>query len=252
MSDQAAGAATAAAGPARNRPGGGAGIRPDTRREFGEGPLARAAALVYSLLTVELLLFATTLPGLVPLVLLDRDASNAPLAVACAIPLGPALSAAIFALRRHRGDLADLRPAAEFRRGYRLNLGGVLRVWIPWLGLMAILAVNLSHARAAAIPPWWTGLLIAFAVVATLWMANALVITSLFAFRAIDVARLAAYFLGRTKGVTLGNLCLLICAAALVALASEAVLALAGVVFAAFLLRTCGPLIALVAEEFTA
>lgn len=225
---------------------------PRTRREFGEGPLARVAALVYSLLTIELLLLLTTLPGLIPLVLLDRDASNAPLAVACAIPLGPALSAALFALRRHKGDLTDLKPAAQFWRGYRLNVGAVLRVWIPWLALMTVLAVNLSHAKAAAIPGWWTALLVAIAAVATLWMANALVITSLFAFRPIDVARLAAYFLGRTKGVTLGNLCLLICAAGLVAVASEVVLALVGVGFAAFLLRTGRPMIDLVTEEFTA
>ncbi|HEU5425488.1 MAG TPA: hypothetical protein VFU74_01370 [Actinocrinis sp.] len=234
--------------------GAGAGAARDSRsrREFGEGPLARVAALVYSLLVIELLLLLTTLPGLIPLVLLDRDASNAPLAVACAIPLGPALSAALFALRRHKGDLTDLTPAAQFWRGYRLNIGGVLRAWIPWLALMAVLAVNLSHVRAAGIPGWWAALLVAFATAATLWMANALVITSLFAFRPIDIARLAAYFLGRTKGVTIGNLCLLICAAGLVALASEAVLALFGVGFAAFLLRSCRPMIDLVTEEFTA
>lgn len=246
-SDQAARAATVTAAASATTP---AGAR--TRREFGEGPLARVAALVYSLLTIELLLLLTTLPGLIPLVLLDRDASNAPLAVGCAIPLGPALSAALFALRKHKGDLADLKPAVEFWRGYRLNVGGVLRVWIPWLALMAILAVNLSHVKAAAIPGWWVALLVAFAAVATLWVINALLITSLFAFRTIDVARLAAYFLGRTKGVTLGNLCLLICAAGLVAVASEAVLALVGVVFAAFLLRTSQPMLALVTEEFTA
>ena len=232
--------------------GAGTGRGSRTRREFGEGPFARVAALVYSLLTIELLLLLTTLPGLIPLVLLDRDASNAPLAVACAIPLGPALSAALFALRQHKGDLTDLKPAAQFWRGYRLNAGGVLRVWIPWLALMAVLAVNLSHTGPAAIPGWWAALLVAFATVATLWMANALVITSLFAFRPIDIARLSAYFLGRTKGVTLGNLCLLICAAGLVAVASEAVLALAGVGFTAFLLRSSRPMIDLVTEEFTA
>lgn len=228
------------------------GTRPGTQRQFGEGPLARVTALVYSLLTIELLLLATTLPGLIPLVLLDRDASNAPLAVACALPFGPALSAALFALRRHKGDLTDLKPMREFWRGYRLNLGGVLRVWIPWLALMTVLAVNLSHTRAAAIPGWWAALLVAFAVVATLWVANALVITSLFAFRPTDVARLAAYFLGRTKGVTLGNICLLICAVALIAVSSEVVFALVGVVFAALLLRTAQPMIDLVTEEFTA
>jgi hypothetical protein len=229
-----------------------AGTRARAQRQFGEGPLARVAALVYSLLVIGLLLVAATLPGMIPLVLLDRDASNAPLAVACAIPLGPALSAALYALSKHKGDLTDLKPAAAFRRGYRLNAGGVLRLWIPWLALMAVLAVNLSHARAAAIPGWWVGLLVAFAVASALWMANALVIVSLFAFRTVDVARLAAYFLGRTRSVTLGNLGLLICAAGLVTVASEAVLALAGVLFAAFLLRVDRPMIALVTEEFTA
>jgi hypothetical protein len=248
-SDQITAIATKSTAAARGG-GEGAGVRGS--REFGEGPLARVAALVYSLLTVEVLLLIATLPGLVPLVLLDRDASNAPLAVACALPLGPALSAALFALRQHRGDLTDLKPAAEFWRGYRLNAGGVLRVWIPYLALMAVLAVNLSHVKAAAIPAWWSALLAAFATVATLWMANALVITSLFAFRAVDIARLAAYFLGRSKGVTLANICLLVCAAAVVALASEVVLALFAVVFAAFLLRNSRPLIAAVTAEFIA
>jgi hypothetical protein len=223
-----------------------------TQRQFGEGPLARVAALVYTLLVVDLLLVAAILPGLVPLVLLDRDASNAPLAVACALPVGPAVSAALYALRRHRGDLTDLTPAAAFRRGYGMNAAGALRIWVPWLAVMAVIAVNLTHLHAGAVPGWWGPLLVAVAAAATLWMANALVITSLFAFRARDVARLAAYFLGRTRGVTVGNLCLLICAVTLVALSSEAVLALFAVVFVGGLLRTAEPLIERVTEEFTA
>ena len=221
------------------------------RREFGEGPLARGAALIYCLLVIDVLLLAAMLPGLVPLIALDRDAGNAPLAVACALPLGPALSAALYALRHHRGDLTDLRPAAAFWRGYRLNAGGVLRIWVPWLAVMAVLAENLSHLGAAHVPGWWAGMLVVLAAVSTLWVADALVITSLFAFRPIDVARLAAYFLGRARGVTLGNICLLIVAVALVAVASEVVLALVAVLFAAALLRTAEPMIARVTREFT-
>src|SRR5258705_8120945 len=63
------------------------------QRQFGEsvtssdvaglqGPLARAAAVVYTLPVVELLLLLTTAPGLILLILLDRDASNVPLAAA--------------------------------------------------------------------------------------------------------------------------------------------------------------------------
>jgi hypothetical protein len=221
-------------------------------RQFGEGPLAQVTALVYSLLTVELFTLLAIAPGVVPLLVLDRDASNAPLAVACMLPVGPAVSAALFALRHHRGDLTDLRPAAEFWRGYRLNAGGVLRLWAPWLAGMAVIAENLVHLKASGVPGWWGAVLVVIAAVALLWMANALVIVSLFAFRTVDVARLSVYFLGRTRGVTLGNLCLLIVAFGIVDIASEAVLAVLAVVFAGALLRTADPLIRQVKEEFTA
>ena len=223
-----------------------------TSRQFGEGPLARVTAPVYSFLILDLLLLATTWPTLIGLVVLDRDASNAPLAVACALPVGPALSAALYALRHRGRDLTELRPAAAFWRGYRMNAGGVLRLWVPWLAGMALIAENLSHARAAAIPGWWRTVLVVVAVAATLWMINALMITSLFAFRPIDVARLAAYFLGRTRGVTLGNLGVLIAGAAVVGIFSEAVLALFAVLFAAALLRVCSPMTDQVAKDFTA
>src|SRR5262245_8948728 len=104
---------------------GGDAARADHR--FGAGPLSRFAALVYVLLTVEGLILLTTLPGVVALVLLDRDASNIPLVAACVLPLGPALTAAVYALDRRSGDITDLHPAAAFWRGYRMNAGEVLR-----------------------------------------------------------------------------------------------------------------------------
>jgi uncharacterized membrane protein YesL len=223
-----------------------------SNRQFGEGPLARAAALIYTLLVVEVLLLVTSLPGLVVLVLLDRDASNIPLAAAAALPLGPALSAAVYALRRRSRDLADLRPAAAFWLGYRRNFRGVLLIWAPWLALVTIVAVNLAHFSATGLPGWWAALLVVIAAVATLWAAGALVIASLFAFRTMDVARLAASFLARAPGVTLGNACLLLAAAAITAVSNELVLALLGSMLAAALLRTCRPMIVQVQREFTA
>jgi uncharacterized membrane protein YesL len=221
-------------------------------RTFGEGPLSRAAALLYTLLVVEILLLATTAPGLIPLVLLDRDTSNLPLAAGCALPLGPALSAALYALRHRSRDLTELRPAAAFWRGYRRNVRGVLQIWIPFLVLATILAVNLTHLAAAAVPTWWAALLALIAVAVLLWAANALVIASLFAFRATDVAWLAAYLLVRTRGATLGNACLLIVAAGITAVSSEAVLALLASVFASVLLHSSRPTIEAVRAEFTA
>jgi hypothetical protein len=214
-----------------------------TGRRFGTGPLARVASLVHTLLVVEVLLLLTGAPGLVVLVLLDRDASNIPLAAACAIPVGPALSAALYALRWRSDDLTDLEPARAFRRGYRMNLAGVLKLWVPWLAWEAVLGINLAYGR-------WTIAVAVIALVAALWQANALVIASLFAFRARDTARLAAYFLVRTPGVTLGNAGLVVLAAGVVLLWSEAVLALVAVVFVAALLRTARPLRAEIEEKF--
>ncbi|MFI6821144.1 DUF624 domain-containing protein [Micromonospora sp. NPDC050187] len=223
-----------------------------TRRQFGDGPLSRVAALVYTLLVVEALLVLTTLPGLVGLVLLARDVSNLPLAAICAIPLGPAVAAALYALRHQRPDLTDLRPAAVFWRGWRANLGPVLRVWLPLLLWLTVVAVNLAHLTAVGLPGWWAVLLVAVAVAALLVGTNALVITSVFTFRTRDVVRLAVHFLVRTPGVTLGHACLLALAAGITAVASEAVLALLGAVFVGALGWTSGPMIDTIGKEFTA
>jgi uncharacterized membrane protein YesL len=221
-------------------------------RGFGDGPLSRVAARVHTLLVVELLLLAASLPGLVPLVLLGRDASNVPLYAACALPLGPALSAALYALHHQRPDLTDLRPAAAFLRGYRANAAGVLRLWAPLLAWLTVVGVNLAHLDAAGVPRWWAALLVGVAAVAALAGAHALVVTSLFAFRARDVARLAVGFLVRAPAGTLGVALLLAAAVAVTAVTSEAVLALAGSLWALALLRVAGPMIDTIRKEFTA
>lgn len=220
-------------------------------RQFGDGPLSRAAARVYTLLVVEALLMLATLPGLVPLVLLRRDASNLPLVAVCLLPVGPAASAALYALRHQRLDLTDLRPAAVFWRGYRANLPGVLRVWAPTLLWLTVLAVNLAHLSVAAVPPGWAAPLVAVAAGVTLVGVNALVIVSLFTFRTRDVLRLAGYFLVRRPSTTVGTATLLVAAAAVTAALSEAALALLGSVGVLALLRVADPMIDTIRAEFT-
>jgi hypothetical protein len=222
-----------------------------TGPRFGEGPLSRAAALVYTLLVVELLFLATTLPGLIGLVLLDRDAGNVPLAALCLLPVGPALSAGLYALHHRRPGITELRPGAAFRRGYQANVRGVLKLWVPWLVWLAVIGSNLGNFGAAGVPGWWAVLSVLIAVAATLWIANALVITSLFAFRARDVARLAAYFLTRTPGAALGNACLLVVAAGITLVASDAAPVLLASVLASVLLLNSRPMIAEVRRRFT-
>jgi hypothetical protein len=224
----------------------------EARREFGEGPLARAAALIYTLMIVEALLLLTTVVGLVPLFLLDRDASNLPLAALCLLPVGPAVCAAVYALHHRQADLADLTPAAAFWRGYRLNVGGALRIWVPALAWLTVLGIGVTQRSAAGLPGWWAVLLVAIAAGAVLWTVNALVITALFVFRTRDVARLAAYFLVRTPGTTIGTVCLLIVAAGVTVAASAAVLVLLAALFVLALVRTAGPMLTTIREQFTA
>ncbi|MBN1174797.1 MAG: hypothetical protein JXA67_21735 [Micromonosporaceae bacterium] len=221
-------------------------------RRFGEGPLSRASTLIYNLMVIEALLLLTIAPGGVVLLLLASDASNLPLMAVCLLPLGPAGSASVYALHRRSQDLTDLRPAASFWRGYRANARGVLWIWIPALLWLTILGMNLANLRAAGVPGWWTPMLIAIAIVVALWTINALVITSLFAFRARDIARLAVYFLVRTPVVTLGNAGVLIIAVGVAVVFSEVVSVLLGSVLMLMLVRTCGPMIDHVTREFTA
>ncbi|MGV9375895.1 hypothetical protein ACWDRB_08775 [Nonomuraea sp. NPDC003707] len=221
-------------------------------RRFGEGPLSRAATLIYSLLVVEGLFLVATAPGLIALTLLGGDAANVPLVAACALPLGPALSAALYALRHRSRDMTDLRPAAAFWRGYQANVRGVLKIWVPWLVALAVVGTNLANFAVAGVPGWWAVLLVLVALAALLWAANALVITSLFAFRAVDVARLASYFLMRHPKAALGNASLLIVAGGITMVATELAPALLASAFAAALLWNSRPVIAEVRERFTA
>jgi hypothetical protein len=218
---------------------------------FGVGPLSRAAALIHTLVTVEALLLAATAPGLVGLFLLGPDSSNLPLAAVCLLPLGPALSAALYALHHRDRDLTELRPARTYRRGWRLNALPVLKLWAPLLAWLTVIAFTLTHFSATGLPGWWAVLLAAIGVGSLLWGAHALVLTSLFSFRARDTARLAAYFLLRRGRATLAAGSLLVLTAAGTALLTEALPALLAAPLLLSLLHGSRAVIAETQEDFT-
>lgn len=220
------------------------------RREFGDGPLGRAANAVYWYLVVELLLVLTSLPGLVALALLDRSPGNAPLVVLCLLPLGPAASAGLFALRA-RADAEALTPAASFWRGYRLNWADTLRVWTPAVAVLGVIGFSLANPGATGVPGWYAPVLVVIGAVLLLWTVNALVIVSFFGFRARDSARLAAYYLAARPLVTLGTLSLLVLAAGVVVLLTEVVFGLLAVVWLALVRHNARALTADVQERFT-
>jgi len=219
---------------------------------FGAGSLSRAAALIHTLLTVEALLLAAAGPGLAGLLLLGADPSNLPLAAVCLLPLGPAASAAVYALHHRDRDLTDLHPARAYRRGWRLNALPALRLWGPLLAWLTVIAFTLTHFSATGLPGWWAVLLAAIGAGSLLWGAHALVLTSLFSFRTRDTARLAAYFLFRHGRATLAAGSLLVLAAAGTALLTEALPALLATPLLLSLLHGSRAVIAETERDFTA
>ncbi|MGY1396666.1 hypothetical protein ACW69H_04560 [Streptomyces sp. SS10] len=219
---------------------------------FGTGPLSRAAALIHTLVTVETLLLLTAAPGLAGLFLLAPEPANLPLAALCLLPLGPSATAALYALHHRSGDLTELRPARAFLRGWRLGAGPALKLWAPLLAWLTVIAFTLTHFPATGLPGWWASLLAVTGVGGLLWGAHALVLTALFAFRARDTTRLAAYFLVKQPRATLGALSLLILTAAGTALLTEALPALLAAPLLLSLLHAGRPVIEETREHFTA
>ncbi|MDT7841888.1 hypothetical protein [Streptomyces justiciae] len=218
---------------------------------FGVGSLSRAAALIHTLLTVEALLLAAASPGLAGLLLLGPDPTNLPLAAVCLLPLGPAASAAVYALHHRDRDLTDLHPARAYGRGWRLNALPALRLWAPLLAWLTVIAFTLTHFSATGLPGWWAVLLGVIGAGSLLWGAHALVLTSLFSFRTRDTARLAAYFLFRHGRATLAAGSLLVLAAAGTALLTEALPALLAAPLLLSLLHGSRALIAETERDFT-
>lgn len=218
---------------------------------MGSGVLSRAAAFVYWHLVVGVLMCVAELPVVALLFFLGRTAANAALVPLCLIPLAPVLSAGIFAMRARAGS-ADLAPAREFLRGLRLGWADSLRAWAVPMVVLAVVAGAIVALRPAGLPGAYAGVLVGIGVIVTIWGVNALVIATVFSFRWRDTTRLAVYFLGRRWAVSLGTLALLIVAAGLVLVTSEAALWLFQVVWISFLVVIARPLVAAVTEQFTA
>lgn len=219
---------------------------------FGTGTLSRACALIHTLLTVEALLLLTASPGLAGLLLLGPDPANLPLAALCLLPLGPALSAALYALHHRSRDLTELHPARDCLRGWRLNAVPALKLWTPLLVWLTVIAFTLTHFSATGLPGWWALLLAVIGTGSLLWGAHALVLTSLFAFRARDTARLAAYFLFRHGRATLAAASLLVLTAASATVLTEALPAVLAAPLLLSLLHGSRPVIDETRKDFTA
>ncbi|WP_309135119.1 glycosyl transferase [Cellulomonas sp.] len=218
--------------------------------EIGPGPLSRAAAVVWWVLAVSVLVVLTGGLPLVLVALLAWDASNAPLIALAFVPLAPALAAAVFAWRRFLAD-RDLGPGRHFWRGYRLNALDVLRWWVPTLAVLAVVGFSLGNLGAAGVPGGYGIVLLVVGAAVLLWAANALVLSATLSLRTRDVARLASYYLAARPLVTLGTLSLLVLSAGIVLLTSDWVLVALLGLLALLLTRNADPVLRDATARFT-
>lgn len=220
-------------------------------REFGDGVLARITARIYWYVVVGALVALGCVPSLVLLALLDRSTGNALLVPLCLVPAAPFLSAGLFALHARAGADEPV-PGRTFLRGLRLNWLDVLRLWVPATVVLGVVLTSVVHRQVAGIGVAYAVVLGVVGLVVLLWAVQALLLASLFSFRARDVARLSVYYLGRRPGVTVGLLALVVVAGGVVWLAGELVLALVAVAWLAFLLRVAQPVLDDVRARFVA
>ncbi|GAB6940229.1 DUF624 domain-containing protein [Isoptericola variabilis] len=220
-------------------------------REFGDGVLARITARIYWYVVVGALVALGCVPSLVLVALLDRSTGNALLVPLCLVPAAPFLSAGLFALHARAGADEPV-PGRTFLRGLRLNWLDVLRLWVPATVVLGVVLTSVVHRQVAGIGVAYAVVLGVVGLVVLLWAVHALLLASLFSFRARDVARLSVYYLGRRPGVTVGLLALVVVAVGVVWLAGELVLALVAVAWLVFLLRVAQPVLDDVRARFVA
>ncbi len=215
------------------------------------GFLTRISNAVYCHLGLALCLALLCGPTLLVLTFLAPSATNTPLFVLAQLPVAPAMAAGLYAVRAWRAG-ADVAPFALFAKGLQLNTVDVLKWWVPALGVLSVLAVNIGFDVEM---PGRAGLQVVnlvLAVMLVLACGHALVISSAFSFRVIDIARLALFLLGQGWRLTLLFISMLIVATAIVVAGSDMVLLVSLWAFVSLLELASRPTLNLIARKFTA
>ena len=199
-------------------------------------------------MATELFLVVASIPLVVALLFLDRDSSNAILYALAATSLGPALAATLHCVRKILRE-KDLDPSRDFLRGYRLNVVGTLKFWVPSVAVLTILLLDSGWGSAA--DAVLRAALLVVALLGTLWVMNMLVISTSFTFRLRDLVRLSVFYLGASLRITIGNLATLFLASVLLLYTSDWVLLLCGSLFVGLFALNTADLVTQVQTRFT-
>ncbi|MDP9890823.1 hypothetical protein J2X98_004438 [Pseudarthrobacter enclensis] len=220
------------------------------KAEYGAGPLFRAAGTVAGVMTGSaLLVLANVLPVAA---LLAAPFTGFWLVLPALVPAGPALVACMYAFNRMLGA-HEGQVYRDFVRGYRMNVGQALQVWLPYLLVLAVIAVNLAGlpSLGPAAPALRLALLVLALLVATAGL-QALLLLSRFSFRARDLHRLSLYSFSARKRASLGNAGILFVTGTLLLMTTTYLLPLLAGAVVFLVCLNSRPLLVLVEEKFTA
>lgn len=216
----------------------------------GDGVILRWSEAVYRHMALGLWLVGLCAPTLIAAMSLAPVSANAPLLVAACLPVAPALASGLYAVRRWRAE-GGAAPFALLLAGLRGTAMDVLRWWAPVLAVAALLTVNLIRPPGGPIDLAVRAVSMLLLVLLVLVSGHATVISSGFDFRTRDTVRIALYLLGADRQRTLAFVSLLIVAAGVTYLASEAVLLLLAWAFVSLAELLTRPTVTTLTTRFT-
>lgn len=206
---------------------------------------------VYWFLAIDVLLVLAAAPTVLVWTLMAPSPLSTVLFVLAALPLLPALSAALYACRSWREDRQEqeLIPARQFLRGYRLSVRESLAVGTPVLLVLALAVFNLGRSGSAGLGVGTIAFLVVGAA-ALLVLVRALSIVSRFTFRLRDVYRLTAFTLLTKPLSTLALLSLGVLTLGIVLVVSEFLLLLTASLLVFALWASERPVAEMIQEQF--
>lgn len=226
------------------------------KTEFGTGSLFTIANTVYGVLVCHVLLVLVNLPlVLSPLYvsLFGVTPAGAVLFLAASLPVGPAAVAAAYTCNRLIAGKEGGSVARMFLQALTANAKEAGAVWLPALGVLALIAFNLLNLGtvSAEVQPALRAALLMAAILACTVTANALLIVSRFRFRTIDVIRLAFSCIGAQKRATLGNLAIIVLTAWVLAQTTVFLLLVIGGALVYLLSLNSRPMLRFIEHKFT-
>lgn len=201
-----------------------------------EGPLTKLTNFVYRLVVIELGFVLSTLPALAGIFFLEQHPSNIPLYAGFALFFGPAIAAGIYAWRAD----ADVVPWLRYWKGWIESFKQSLIVWIPVVGISALVAFNATYADVPA--PFIIGGVV-IAAAAVIFGIALLVIVANFTFRTRDLFTVVMYGTAAAPLAALGIVSMTILSAAMAFFWSDWVLVLMASFMLVLLARIVRPMI---------